>query len=100
VTISNYTYIKLNMSGPAGAITIGHTYHHAYECDVECVEYAEALVESEALIVDLENLIVEFPDPKRHADGFETTEAMKTIPLDPSGFSEKTLWISSELDPK
>jgi hypothetical protein len=88
------------MSGPADAIIVGHTYHHAYECDVECVEYAEVLVEFEALIVDLENLIVEFPNPKRHADGFETAEVMKTIPLDPSGFGEKTLRISFELDPK
>jgi hypothetical protein len=32
------------------------TYHHAYECDVECVKYAKALIESEALIADLENL--------------------------------------------
>jgi hypothetical protein len=42
------------MSGPNGVITVGPTYKHAFECDVECMEYAEALAESEALIADLE----------------------------------------------
>jgi hypothetical protein len=39
-------YLKLKMPGPNGTITVRSTYRHAYECDVECVEYAEALVES------------------------------------------------------
>jgi hypothetical protein len=50
------------MPGPVGVITVGPTYRHAYECDVECVEYAEALVNSEALIADLENLAGEVPE--------------------------------------
>jgi hypothetical protein len=53
---------KLKMPGPVGVITVGPTYRHAYECDVECVEYAEALVNSEALIADLENLAGEVPE--------------------------------------
>jgi hypothetical protein len=44
------------MPGPNGVITVGPTYKHAFECDVECVEYAEALAESEALIANLESL--------------------------------------------
>jgi hypothetical protein len=43
---------------------MGPTYRHAYECDIKCVDYAEALVESEALIFNLENLINNVPDPK------------------------------------
>jgi hypothetical protein len=43
MVVPNYTYLKLKMSGPNGVITVGSTYRHAYECDVECVEYAEAL---------------------------------------------------------
>jgi hypothetical protein len=50
MAVPNYTYLKLKMSSPNGVITVGPTYRHAYECDVECVEYAEALAESEALI--------------------------------------------------
>jgi hypothetical protein len=56
MAIPNYTYLKLKMSGPNGVITVGSTYRHAYKCDMECVEYAEALAESEALIADLESL--------------------------------------------
>jgi hypothetical protein len=67
MAVPNYTYLKLKMSGPNGVITVGSTYRHVYECDVECVEYAEALVESEALIADLESLSKEVPDAKRHA---------------------------------
>jgi hypothetical protein len=59
--VPNYTYLKLKMPGPNGVITVGPTYRHAYECDVECVEYAEALVESEALIANLESLSKEVP---------------------------------------
>jgi hypothetical protein len=67
---------------------------------VECVEYAEALAESEALIVDLESLSKEAPDAKHHAGNFELAEAVKSIPLDPSNDSSKQVWIGSELDPK
>jgi hypothetical protein len=43
MAVPNYTYLKLKMLGPKGIITVGSTYYHAYECDVECVEYAEAI---------------------------------------------------------
>jgi hypothetical protein len=75
-------------------------YGHAYECDVECIEYAEDLVEFKAVIIDLENLVNKLPDPKRHANSFEPAEIVKDIPLDPTGFGDKTLKVSSELDPK
>jgi hypothetical protein len=84
MAISNYTYLKLKMPGPACIITVGPTYCHAYECNVECFEYAEALVESEALIADLENLAREVPNPKKHAGSFDPAESTKTTPLDPS----------------
>jgi hypothetical protein len=62
MAVPNYTYLKLKMPGPNGVITVGPTYRHAFECDVECMEYAEALAESEALIADLESLSKEAPD--------------------------------------
>jgi hypothetical protein len=98
--VPNYTYLKLKMPGPNGVITVGSTYRHTYECDVECVEYAEALTESEALITDLESLSKEVPDAKCHAGNFEPAEAVKSIPLDPSNNASKQVWIDSELDPK
>ena len=100
MAVPNYTYLKLKMSGPNGVITVGPTYRHAYECDVECVEYAEALAESEALIADLESLSKEVPDVKRHAGNFESVETAKTVPLDPSGDASKQIRIGSGLEPK
>jgi hypothetical protein len=100
MAVPNYTYLKLKMSGPNGIITVGSTYRHAYECDVECVEYVEAIAESEALIADLECLSKEAPDPKCHAGNFEPVEAVKTVALDPSNDACKQVRIGSELDPK
>jgi hypothetical protein len=97
---SNYTYLKLKMSGPNGVITVGSTYRYAYECNVECMEYAEALAESEALITDLECLSKEVLDAKCHTGNFEPAEAVKFVPLDPSNDACKQVRIGSELDPK
>jgi hypothetical protein len=100
MVVPNYTYLKLKMPGPNGVITVRSMYRHVYECDVECVEYAEALAESKALIVDLECLSKEVPDAKRHAGNFEPAEAVKTIAPDPSNDACKQVRIGSELDPK
>jgi hypothetical protein len=100
MAIPNYTYLKLKMPGPKGVITVGPTYRHAYECDVECVEYAEALAESEALIADLDCLSKEAPDVKRHAENFEPAEAVKSVPLAPINDAGKKVGIGSELDLK
>jgi hypothetical protein len=88
------------MLGPNGTITVGSTYRHAYECDMECMEYAEAIVESEALIADLDYLSKEAPDAKRHVNNFEPAEAVKTITLDPNNDACKHVRVGSELDPK
>jgi hypothetical protein len=100
MAIPNYTYLKLKMPGPRGVITVGPTYHHAYECDVECMEYAEALAESEALIADMDCLSKEAPDAKRHAGNFEPAEAVKSVSLDPSNDAGRKVRIGSKLDPK
>jgi hypothetical protein len=100
MAVPNYTYLKLKMSGPNGVITIGPTYRHTYECDVECVEYAEALAESEALIADLKSLTKEALDVKRHAGNFESAETVKSVPLNPNNDASKQIRIGSELDPK
>jgi hypothetical protein len=100
MVVPNYTYLKLKMSGSNGIIIVGSTYRHAYEYDVECVEYAEALAESEALIADLEHLSKEAPDAKRHAGNFEPVEAVKSVTLDPSNDASRKVQIGSKLDPK
>jgi hypothetical protein len=68
MAVPNYTYLKLKMPGLNGIITVGTRYRHAFECDDECCEYAEALHEFEALAVALEVGSPEEPDPKRSAD--------------------------------
>jgi hypothetical protein len=100
MVVPNYTYLKLKMSGPNGTITVGSMYRHVYECDVECMEYAEAIAKSEALIADLDCLSKEAPDAKRHAGNFEPAEAVKSVSLDPSNDAGKKVRIGSELDPK
>jgi hypothetical protein len=82
------------MPGPNGVITVGPTYKHAFECDVECMEYAEAL------IADLESISKEVPDVKRHASNFEPAETVKAVLLDPSSDASKQIRIGSGLDPK
>jgi hypothetical protein len=81
MVVPNYTYLKMKMPGPNGVITIGSAYKHAYECDMACTEYAEALFKSEALVADLERLSKEIPNPKRHAGrGSQTHAALPQRP--------------------
>ena len=98
MAIPNYTYLKLKMLGPNGVIIVGSTYEHAYDCDVECIEYAEALVEAETLIVNLDRLSSEAPDSKRRAGTFEPAEAVRLIPIDPTCSNGRALRISATLD--
>ena len=100
MAVPNYTYLKLKMPGPNGVITIESTYEHAYDCDVECIEYAEALVEAETLIVDLDRIDSQLPEPKRQAETFEPAEAVKLVPVDPACPDDWALRISATLDIK
>ena len=100
MAVPNYTYLKLKMPGPNGVITIDSTYEHAYDCDVECIEYAEAIVESEALIANLNQLSSEVPDSKRHARTFEPAEAVKLVPVDPTCSNNRVLRVSATLGSK
>ena len=88
------------MSGPNGVITVESTYEHAYDCDVECIEYAEAIVEAEALIVNLDQLGSEVPDSKRRVRTFEPIEAVKLVPVDPTSSNGRTLKVSATLNSK
>ncbi|XP_066392298.1 uncharacterized protein [Miscanthus floridulus] len=100
MAVPNYTYLKLKVLGPNGVITIESTYKHAYDCDVECIEYAEALVEAETLIVNLDRLDSLLPEPKRRARTFKPAEAIKLVPVDPACPDNRALRISATLDIK
>ena len=101
MAIPNYTYLKLKMPGPKGVITVGSSFEHAYECDVECVEHIEALALDEALAVQLQGMAEEAMDSKqRHAGTFEPAEGTKDVPLNPKTSDSKTLKISATLSSK
>jgi hypothetical protein len=75
MAVPNYTYLKMKMLGPKGAITIGSSIEQAFDCHVECVEHAEALALDKALVANLEKLVNEDLDSAaKHAGSFEATE--------------------------
>jgi hypothetical protein len=100
MAVPNYTYLKLKMLGPNSVITVGSSYEHAYECDVECIEHGQAILESATLAANLDGLAKEVPDPKCQAGNFEPMEDVKLILLNPTDPNGKALSISATLDPK
>ena len=100
MVVPNYTYLKLKITGPNGVITVESMYEHAYDCDVKCIEYAEAIVEAEALIINLDQLGSEVLDSKRRAGTFEPIEAVKLVPVDPTSSNGRTLKVSATLNSK
>jgi hypothetical protein len=101
MAVPNYIYLKMKMPGPKGVITVGSSIQHAFDCDVECMEHAEALALDEALVANLEKLVYEDLDSTaKHADSFEAAEQTKEVPLDPAAPEGKLLRVRSTLDPK
>jgi hypothetical protein len=101
MAVPNYTYLKMKMPGPNDVITVGSSIEHAFDCDVECVEHAEALALDEALVASMEKLVNEDLDSTtKHASSFEATEQTKEVLLDPAAPEGKELRVSSTLDQK
>jgi hypothetical protein len=101
MAVPNYTYVKMKMPGPKGVITVGSSIEHAFDCDVECMEQAEALVLDQALVANLEKLVnKDLDSAAKHAYNFEAAEQTKEVPLDPTAPEGKALRVSSTLDPK
>jgi hypothetical protein len=99
--VPNYTYLKMKMPGPNGVITVASSIEHAFDCDVECVEHAEALALDEALVANLEKMVnVDLDSATKHAGSFEAAEQTKEVPLDPTAPECKALRVSPTLDPK
>jgi hypothetical protein len=101
MAVPNYTYLKMKMPGPKGVITVGSLIEHAFDCDVECMEHAEALALEEVLAMSMEKLVNEDLDSTaKHAGSFEAAEQTKEVPLDPAVPEGKALRVSSTLDLK
>ena len=60
----------------------------------------KAIVESEALISNLDQLGSEVPDSKRRARTFEPMEAVKLVPVNPTCSNDRVLRVSATLDSK
>ncbi|XP_066392807.1 uncharacterized protein [Miscanthus floridulus] len=91
MVVPNYTYLKLKMLGPCGVITIGTSFQHVYECEVECCEHAVAIVASKELTAIRKEVAEEALDPKRSARSFEPVEGAKEVLIDPSGSKGKVV---------
>jgi hypothetical protein len=101
MVVPNYTYLKMKMPGPKGVITVGKSIEHAFDCDIECVEHADALALDEALVANLEKLVNEDLDSTtKHAGSSEAVEQTKEVPLDPATPEGKALRVSLTLYPK
>ncbi|XP_066320535.1 uncharacterized protein [Miscanthus floridulus] len=97
LAVPNYTYLKLNMSGLCGVITIGSSFQCTYECEVKCCEHAMAIVASKELAAIRKEVVKEAPNPKRLAGSFEPMEGAKGVLIDPSGSKGKVVCIGTTL---
>jgi hypothetical protein len=81
MAVPNYTYLKMKMAGPNGVITVGSSIEHAFDCDVECVEHAEALALDEALVANMEKMVNEdLSSTAKHAGSFELPSKPRKCP--------------------
>ena len=100
MAVPNYTYLNLKMSVPCRVITIGTSFQHAYECELECCKHAMAIVASKELAAIREEAVEEAPDPKRSSKSFEPVEGAKEVLIDPSGSEGKVVRIGTTLSSK
>ena len=100
MAIPNYTYLKLKMPGPHGVITVGTSFQHAYECEVECCGHATAIVAFRELAAIKEEVTEEAPDTKKSVGSFESAEGSKEVLIDPSSSEGKTVRIGTTLSSK
>jgi hypothetical protein len=62
MAVLNYTFLKLKISGLKGIITLGPTYQHKYECDVECFQFIEAIIGSKRLRAEPRSVDQDVPE--------------------------------------
>jgi hypothetical protein len=62
MAIPNYTNLKLKMPCPRRVFTVGSTYQHAFQCEVDSYELASAVIASEELALIRANVPDEAPD--------------------------------------
>ena len=100
MSVPNYTYLKLKISGPHGVITIGTSFQRAYECEVECCGHATTIVASGELTTLKEEVAEEAPDAKKSTRSFESAEGITEVLIDPSSSEGKMVCIGTTLSSK
>ena len=113
MAVPNYTYLKLKLPGPKGVITVDSTFEHAFNCDNDAVQCADAAVRSNELQHKMTAWTRTDDDPelkKVHAASSSSTEQLekvsgafepdkdaKEVAVDEEG---RTLRVGTELTPK
>jgi hypothetical protein len=98
MAVPNYTYLKLKIPGLRGIITVGPTYQCAYECDVECFQFAEATDRSTRLHAEPRSKDQDVPESSKHAAcSFKPAKDVKDAVVSDDG---RKLRIGTMLDPK
>ncbi|XP_034592442.1 uncharacterized protein [Setaria viridis] len=92
--------LPLKLPRPNGIITVGTSFQKAYECDVECYEYAAAITCAEDPAVQLAESAEDPPDSKQSDTSFKATEGVKEVPVDPCSSNGRTIRIGATLSPK
>jgi hypothetical protein len=96
MAVTNYMYLKLKIPGPKGIITVGRTYQHAYKCDAECYQFAEAIIRAERLRAEPRSEDQDVPESSKRA-ACKPAKDVKDAVVSDDG---RTLRIGTALDPK
>ncbi|XP_066392290.1 uncharacterized protein [Miscanthus floridulus] len=101
MVIPNYTYLKLNMPGQNGGITVSSAFSHAFTCDREHYELATNVVNSCELPWLRESSVSAASDCNQptSSSAFRLLEETKTVGIDPTN-PTKTVWIRTQLSAK
>jgi hypothetical protein len=98
MAMPNYTYLKLEIPGQKGIITVGTTFQRTFKCDAECFQFAGPLIRSKRLHAETPSEDQDIPElSKRVACSFEPTKDVKDAAISNDG---STLRIRITLDPK
>ncbi|XP_066316400.1 uncharacterized protein [Miscanthus floridulus] len=100
LAVPNYTYLKLKILSPSAIITIGTSFQHSYECEVECCDHAIAIVASGELTAIKKEVTKEASDPKKSIRSFNPTKGSKEVIIDPDSPNGKVVHIGTVLSSK
>ena len=100
MAVPNYTNLKLKILGPGGVITVGTSFQHAYECEVECCGHDAAIITSGELAAFREEITEEAPNPKKSTGSLKPAEGSKEVLIDLGSPDGKVVRIGTMLSSK